>query len=192
MWRPDVALSGTSRGLIHDPLPDSATFGPVTTTARRPRSLHESRWRSVPRELGSLFPTLPIVVVLFTVLATGIWTGLSTLVTFFGVFLIIGRLFNPHYRLYLTHGLVVSFAAGLFTWILSFPWPIFDSLRQAFLPGWIVDPVLDHGLVAAVESLAVRSPVPVTLTNALPTLAMLSQEIERNAYFVAGELLPIA
>lgn len=43
--------------------------------------------------------------------------------------------------------------------------------------------------MAALDSLAVRSPVPVILINALPTKPTLPQEIERNAYFVASELL---
>ena len=373
---------------------DSATLDPVTTPAPRPRSLYGSLWRTVPRELGFLLPTLPVIIVSFSVLVTGISTGFGTLVTFFGVFLIIGtlwvargfgmlelvrlrgagrpaiagpvwtkpvatgfwaRLFgtllNPHYWLYLLHGMVVNFAVGLFTWIISFTWTVialsgltywlysrfipagqgewrvsdwsgFDWFRQNFLTGWTADPVfadnliffslgvvfavtlpfitrgmtmlhyviavgmlgrfriaelkgevadlsasrtaavsaegtalrrlerdihdgpqqrlvrlqmdlaaaerqlaadpdaartliaeameqskealeelralsrgfappilLDRGLVAALESLAVRSPVPVTLTNTLPTPVLVPQEIERNAYFVASELL---
>ncbi|MHC5795795.1 sensor histidine kinase [Lacisediminihabitans sp. FW035] len=368
---------------------DSATLDPVTTPAPRPRSLYGSLWRGLPRELGFLLPTLPIVIVSFTVLVTGISTGFGTLVTFFGVFVIIGtlwaargfgmlelarlrgagrpaiappvwtkpvatgfwaRLFgtllNPHYWLYLLHGLVVNFAVGLFTWIVSFTWTVValsglsywfysmfipsgrgdwrvsDWVKQTFLSGWGVDPVLadnliffllglvfaitlpfitrgmtmlhyliavgmlgrfriaelqgevadlsasrtaavsaegtalrrlerdihdgpqqrlvrlqmdlaaaerqldadpdaarsliseameqskealeelralsrgfappillDRGLVAALESLAVRSPVPVEVTTSLPTPVVLPQEIERNAYFVASELL---
>ncbi len=370
-------------------IPDSATLDAVTTHAPRQRSLYGSLWLTVPRELGFLLPTLPIIVVSFAVLLTGIWTGFATLVTFFGIFVIIGtlwaargfgmlevarlrgaghpaivppvwtkpvatrfwtRLFgallNPHYWLYLLHGLVVNFAVGLFTWIISFTWTVVallgltywffskfiptgrgdwrvsDWVKQAFLPGWTVDPVLadnliffilgvifaitlpfitrgmtmlhyliavgmlgrfriaeleeevadlaasrtaavsaegtalrrlerdihdgpqqrlvrlqmdlaaaerqlasdpgaartliaeamaqskealeelrslsrgfappillDRGLVAALDSLAVRSPVPVILINALPTKPTLPQEIERNAYFVASELL---
>ncbi|MET4704104.1 sensor histidine kinase [Frigoribacterium sp. UYMn621] len=368
---------------------DSATLDPVTITVPRPRSLYGSLWRAVPRELGFLLLTLPLVIVSFTVLVTGISTGFGTLVTFFGIFLIIGslwaargfgmlellrlrwagrpaiagpdwtkptatgfwaRLFgtllNPHYWLYLLHGLVVNFAVGLFTWILSFTWTVValsglsywfysrfiptgrgdwhvsDWIARTFAPGWTPDPVLaddlvflaigvifavtlpfitrgmtmlhylvavgmlgrfriaelqgevadlsasrtaavsaegtalrrlerdihdgpqqrlvrlqmdlaaaerqlasdpdaartliaeardqsrealeelralsrgfappillDRGLIAALESLAVRSPVPVTLVNALPTPVLLPQEIERNAYFVASELL---
>lgn len=59
------------------------------------------------------------------------------------------------------------------------------ALSRGFAPPIL----LDRGLVAGLESLAVRSPIPVTLTNALPTPVALPQEIERNAYFVASELL---
>ncbi|WP_409155442.1 sensor domain-containing protein [Lacisediminihabitans sp. H27-G8] len=71
---------------------DSATLDPVTITVPRPRSLYGSLWRAVPRELGFLLLTLPLVIVSFTVLVTGISTGFGTLVTFFGIFLIIGSL----------------------------------------------------------------------------------------------------
>lgn len=193
---------------------DSATLDPVTSPAPRPHSLYGSLWRTVPRELGFLLPTLPIVIVSFTVLVTGISTGFGTLVAFFGIFVIIGtlwaargfgmlelarlrgagrptiappvwkkpvaagfwaRLFgtllNPHCWLYLLHGLVVNFAVGLFTWILSFTWTVValsgltywfyssfildgrgdwrvsDWVKQTFLPGWTADPVLADNLI---------------------------------------------
>lgn len=59
------------------------------------------------------------------------------------------------------------------------------ALSRGFAPPLL----LDRGLVAALESLAARSTVPVTFATELPTTVALPQEIERNAYFVASELL---
>jgi signal transduction histidine kinase len=59
------------------------------------------------------------------------------------------------------------------------------ALSRGFAPPIL----LDRGLVAALESLTVRSTVPVTLSTELPTPVLLPQEIERNTYFVASELL---
>ncbi|MCS5719948.1 sensor domain-containing protein [Herbiconiux sp. CPCC 205763] len=59
------------------------------------------------------------------------------------------------------------------------------SLSRGFAP-----PILmDRGLVAALESAAVRSPVPTRIVSALPVGLRVPQEIERNAYFVASEAL---
>lgn len=59
------------------------------------------------------------------------------------------------------------------------------ALSRGFAP-----PILmDRGLVAALESLASRSTVPVTITNSVGSDVDLPQEIERNAYFVASELV---
>jgi signal transduction histidine kinase len=57
------------------------------------------------------------------------------------------------------------------------------SLSRGFAPPIL----LDRGLVAALESAADRSPVPVKIVHELN--AELAQEIERNAYFVASEAL---
>ena len=57
------------------------------------------------------------------------------------------------------------------------------SLSRGFAPPIL----LDRGLVAALESAADRSPVPVKIVDELTTT--LPQEIERNAYFVASEAL---
>jgi signal transduction histidine kinase len=47
--------------------------------------------------------------------------------------------------------------------------------------------LLDRGLVAALESLAVRSAVTVRVVSSLPEGADLPTELERNAYFIAAE-----
>lgn len=57
------------------------------------------------------------------------------------------------------------------------------SLSRGFAPPIL----LDRGLVAALESAADRSPVPVKIVDELSS--PLPQEIERNAYFVASEAL---
>jgi len=59
------------------------------------------------------------------------------------------------------------------------------SLSRGFAPPML----LDRGLVAALESAAARSTVPVRVTNSLPEGIELPREIERNAYFVASEAL---
>lgn len=59
------------------------------------------------------------------------------------------------------------------------------ALSRGFAPPIL----LDRGLVAALESLAVRSPVPARVVSELTAAVDLPQEIERNAYFVASELL---
>jgi signal transduction histidine kinase len=59
------------------------------------------------------------------------------------------------------------------------------ALSRGFAP-----PILaDRGLAAALQSLADRSPVPVRVTNQLPADALLPDEVERAAYFVAAEAL---
>jgi signal transduction histidine kinase len=59
------------------------------------------------------------------------------------------------------------------------------ALSRGFAP-----PILaDRGLVAALESAAIRSSVPTRVTSELPAGTELAQEIERNAYFVASEAL---
>ncbi|MFB2598253.1 sensor histidine kinase [Herbiconiux sp. P17] len=59
------------------------------------------------------------------------------------------------------------------------------SLSRGFAPPIL----LDRGLVAALESAAVRSPVPTRVVSSLPAGLRVPQEIERNAYFVASEAL---
>lgn len=63
-----------------------------------------------------------------------------------------------------------------------------DELR-ALSRGFAPPILLDRGLVAALESLASRSTIPVTVSSALDPAVELPQEIERNAYFVASELV---
>jgi signal transduction histidine kinase len=59
------------------------------------------------------------------------------------------------------------------------------ALSRGFAP-----PILqDRGLVAALESLAVRSPVTTHIESLLPPEFVLPAELERNAYFIAAEAL---
>jgi len=66
-----------------------------------------------------------------------------------------------------------------------------DALEElrALSRGFAPPILLDRGLVAALESAAVRSAVPATVVSELPEGLELPQEIERNAYFVASEAL---
>jgi signal transduction histidine kinase len=63
-----------------------------------------------------------------------------------------------------------------------------DELR-ALSRGFAPPLLQDRGLASALESLAARSPVPVTLEVEVPADAALPAAIERNAYFIAAELL---
>jgi signal transduction histidine kinase len=66
-----------------------------------------------------------------------------------------------------------------------------DALEElrALSRGFAPPILLDRGLVAALESAAVRSAVPVRVMSELPADLELPQEIERNAYFVASEAI---
>jgi signal transduction histidine kinase len=66
-----------------------------------------------------------------------------------------------------------------------------DALEElrALSRGFAPPMLLDRGLVAALESAAARSTVPVRVSNSLPEGIELPREIERNAYFVASEAL---
>jgi signal transduction histidine kinase len=63
-----------------------------------------------------------------------------------------------------------------------------DELR-ALSRGFAPPILLDRGLVAALESLAVRSTVPARVTSTLPAGTDLPSELQRNAYFIAAEAL---
>lgn len=63
-----------------------------------------------------------------------------------------------------------------------------DELR-ALSRGFAPPILLDRGLVAALESLAVRAAVPTSVTAELPEGTTLPAEVERNAYFIAAEAL---
>jgi signal transduction histidine kinase len=63
-----------------------------------------------------------------------------------------------------------------------------DELR-ALSRGFAPPILLDRGLVAALEALASRTPLPVGLQIALPDWLVLPTEVERNVYFTVSELL---
>jgi signal transduction histidine kinase len=66
-----------------------------------------------------------------------------------------------------------------------------DALEElrALSRGFAPPILLDRGLVAALESLAVRSTVSARVVSALPEGLQLPPELERNAYFIAAEAL---
>lgn len=66
-----------------------------------------------------------------------------------------------------------------------------DALEElrALSRGFAPPILLDRGLVAALESAAVRSTVPTRIVDDLPEGLELPQETQRNAYFVASEAL---
>lgn len=66
-----------------------------------------------------------------------------------------------------------------------------DALEElrALSRGFAPPILLDRGLIAALESAAVRSTVPTRIVDDLPAETVLPQETERNAYFIASEAL---
>ena len=66
-----------------------------------------------------------------------------------------------------------------------------DALEElrALSRGFAPPILLDRGLVAALESVAVRSTVPTRVVSELPDGVVVPQETERNAYFIASEAL---
>lgn len=66
-----------------------------------------------------------------------------------------------------------------------------DALEElrALSRGFAPPILMDRGLVAALESVAIRSAVPAQVSSDLPTGTLIPQEIERNAYFVASEAM---
>ncbi|MDH6181261.1 signal transduction histidine kinase [Microbacteriaceae bacterium SG_E_30_P1] len=66
-----------------------------------------------------------------------------------------------------------------------------DALEElrALSRGFAPPILLDRGLVAAIESVAIRGPIAAQVTNELPDDLVIPQEIERTAYFVAAEAL---
>ena len=59
------------------------------------------------------------------------------------------------------------------------------ALSRGFAPPLL----LDRGLVAALESLVDRAVIPTTLLDRVPAHVVLPAEIQRNAYFIASELV---
>lgn len=64
-----------------------------------------------------------------------------------------------------------------------------DALEElrALSRGFAPPLLLDRGLVAALDSMASRSSIPVTFVAELPDGTELPAELERNAYFIAAE-----
>lgn len=59
------------------------------------------------------------------------------------------------------------------------------ALSRGFAPPLL----LDRGLVAALESLVDRAVIPTTMLNRVPAHVVIPSDIERNAYFIASELV---
>jgi len=72
--------------------PNSATLGFVPSDSS-PTSFYRGLWGRVPRELGFLLPTLPVVVIAFSVLITLFSTGLALVALFVGLFVVVAALY---------------------------------------------------------------------------------------------------
>ena len=66
-----------------------------------------------------------------------------------------------------------------------------DALEElrALSRGFAPPLLLDRGLVAALDSMASRSSIPVTFVSAVPEGTVLNPELERNTYFLAAEAI---
>lgn len=66
-----------------------------------------------------------------------------------------------------------------------------DALEElrALSRGFAPPILLDRGLVAALESVAIRGPISARVNDELPEGTVIPQEIERTAYFVGAEAL---
>ena len=69
-----------------------STSSAATQPARKGAS-YLALWRAVPRELGFLLPTLPVIVVALTVLSTVFFTGASLVPVFVGLFIVVLALY---------------------------------------------------------------------------------------------------
>jgi signal transduction histidine kinase len=79
-------------------------------------------------------------------------------------------------------------ARGLIAEAMEHSREALDELR-ALSRGFAPPILLDRGLVAALESAAVRAPIPTRIVDELPEGTVIPQDIERNAYFVASEAI---
>ncbi|GAB2968634.1 sensor histidine kinase [Frigoribacterium salinisoli] len=79
-------------------------------------------------------------------------------------------------------------ARGLIAEALQLSRDALEELR-ALSRGFAPPLLADRGLSAALSSLAATAPVPTTFRSALPEGAVLPAELERNAYFIAAELV---
>lgn len=80
----------TTRGFASDTL-DVVT--PTQQIASPRRRGYLALWRGVPRELGFLLLTMPIVWVCFAVLNGLFWAGVGTLIIYIGFFLVVAALY---------------------------------------------------------------------------------------------------
>jgi signal transduction histidine kinase len=69
------------------------TTGPADGPSGEPRG-YRALWSRVPRELGFLLPTLPVVTVAFVVLVTVFSTGVSLVALFVGLFIVVAALYT--------------------------------------------------------------------------------------------------
>ncbi|MDJ0324474.1 sensor domain-containing protein [Cryobacterium sp. PH31-AA6] len=81
-------MSETATSTTRDDLMESSTQQPVSRSGG-----YGALWRRVPRELGFLLPTLPIVVVGLSVLSTVFFTGTGMIAIFVGLFIVVLALY---------------------------------------------------------------------------------------------------
>lgn len=114
-------------------LDDSATLGTMNhSDGKAPvRSRFRRRWARVPRELGFLLATLPVVTVAFVVLVTLFSAGASTAVLVGGVFVVVAALVSA--RWFGTLELIRLEAAGMD----PVARPLWHGDRRPGVLGWL-------------------------------------------------------
>jgi signal transduction histidine kinase len=142
------------------------TTDTATAPAARRPPLYARLWRSVPRDLGFLLPTLPIVIVGLSLTSSIFFTGLGMIFIIVGIFIVLAALFiargfgyfellrlrgagfpairaprwdrvaprgdwfgkliaptvDGHYWLYLLHTMIVNPIVGIITWSITIAW----------------------------------------------------------------------
>jgi signal transduction histidine kinase len=152
------------RDAPNDPRKDTMTTDTVSSAGVSEPSGYGTLWRSVPRHLGFLLPTLPIAIVSLTVAITLFSLGVGMIITFVGIFIVVASLYvsrafgtlelvrlraagmpeitrpafktsqggtlarafapltDRHYWLYLLHTVIVGFTIATLTWSLTIAW----------------------------------------------------------------------
>ncbi|WEO75827.1 sensor domain-containing protein [Cryobacterium sp. SO2] len=90
---PSTAEPSTAAPSTTEPAAGSAGRAPVDPGAAGAGRGYLGLWARTPRELGFLLPTLPVVIVAFTVLVTLFSTGVSLVALFVGLFIVVAALY---------------------------------------------------------------------------------------------------
>ena len=69
------------------------TTSPATAPPARARASYRDLWRQVPRDLGFLLLTLPVVIAAITTLSTVFFTGVGLVGIFVGLFIVVAALY---------------------------------------------------------------------------------------------------
>ena len=169
----------------------------MSTDTNSPRTTYAGLWRGVPRELGFLLPTLPIVIASLAILSSVFFTGTGMIFIVVGIFIVVAALFvargfgmfellrlrgagfpairapkwdrvaptggwfakliapviDGHYWLYLLHGMIINPIVGIITWTLTIVWTstALGGLTYWFWQGFLPIDDRDWSLFAVIS-----------------------------------------